>query len=230
MSKINIRNKDFTIFGIYDTDSGKVELLSNSLFSLIESNSLDIISKDKRLYLKNNGYVQTNKLVKNHTFENINIAANAMLGKNVEALDIFYTIDNVQLCKLTKSLFNYNDQITKKEFIEKSYARNRNLVYQALSRDDFKCQLNTMHETFKTKDNIPYMECHHLVPLSMRDRFSVNLDVLENLVCLCPVCHRKLHYGLDIHDELLKLYLSKKEELEKVGIILTLDELESYYK
>lgn len=38
--------------------------------------------------------------------------------------------------------------------------------------------------------NEPYLECHHIVPLSDGGK-----DNIENVIALCPNCHRKRHYG-----------------------------------
>ncbi len=40
------------------------------------------------------------------------------------------------------------------------------------------------------------MEGHHALPMNAQDHFQVSLDVYANIVCLCPICHRKIHYGL----------------------------------
>ncbi|MBD3385491.1 HNH endonuclease, partial [candidate division KSB1 bacterium] len=36
----------------------------------------------------------------------------------------------------------------------------------------------------------PYLETHHLIPLSEGGK-----DNLDNVIALCPNCHRKRHYG-----------------------------------
>ncbi len=36
----------------------------------------------------------------------------------------------------------------------------------------------------------PYLETHHIIPLSLGGK-----DVIENVIALCPNCHRKRHYG-----------------------------------
>ena len=43
-----------------------------------------------------------------------------------------------------------------------------------------------------------------LIPMKKQQTFSTSLDVYANVVCLCPVCHRLLHYGLDDNK---KIYL-----------------------
>ena len=36
----------------------------------------------------------------------------------------------------------------------------------------------------------PYLETHHIIPLSLGGK-----DTIENVIALCPNCHRKRHYG-----------------------------------
>ena len=38
--------------------------------------------------------------------------------------------------------------------------------------------------------NEPYLEVHHICPLSEGGK-----DIIENVIALCPNCHRKRHYG-----------------------------------
>lgn len=66
-----------------------------------------------------------------------------------------------------------------------------------LDKSNYTCQYNSSHETFLTKKDIKYMEIHHLVPLKYQELFDENytLDRVENLVVLCPTCHRAIHYG-----------------------------------
>lgn len=45
---------------------------------------------------------------------------------------------------------------------------------------------------FKTYDGAPYLEVHHVVPLSENGP-----DEIRNAVALCPNCHRKAHYAFD---------------------------------
>lgn len=44
-----------------------------------------------------------------------------------------------------------------------------------------------------------YVEAHHIIPMSNQDAFPIfNLDVVDNLVTLCPKCHRRIHLVSDI--------------------------------
>lgn len=43
----------------------------------------------------------------------------------------------------------------------------------------------------------PYMEAHHLIQMSAQDNFYSTLEFADNIVCLCPNCHRKIHRAID---------------------------------
>lgn len=71
------------------------------------------------------------------------------------------------------------------------------LRIQAFEMAHYLCEMDASHKTFISgSTNKPYMEGHHLLPMNTQDSFSVSLDVYANIVCLCPICHRKIHYGL----------------------------------
>lgn len=44
-------------------------------------------------------------------------------------------------------------------------------------------------------DELPYLEAHHLVPISLQKSLETNLDLLDNIYCLCPFCHRAIHHA-----------------------------------
>ena len=54
----------------------------------------------------------------------------------------------------------------------------------------------------------------------------------ENIVCICPVCHRQVHFGSKTEKEaILKvLYDYQIGSLRKAGLELTYKELLSYYE
>ena len=45
---------------------------------------------------------------------------------------------------------------------------------------------------FYKKGNEPYLEVHHVIPLSENGP-----DTVENAVALCPNCHREIHHGVN---------------------------------
>lgn len=56
--------------------------------------------------------------------------------------------------------------------------------------------------------------------MNFQKDISVNLDVYANIVCLCPVCHRRIHYGLKDDRAMMigKIYDSRASRLANSGI------------
>ena len=46
---------------------------------------------------------------------------------------------------------------------------------------------------FYPKVGKDYIEAHHLIPMEYQGDFSVSIDVPENIISLCPNCHRAFH-------------------------------------
>lgn len=111
--------------------------------------------------------------------------------------------------------------------------RNPKISINALKHADNKCENDSRHVTFKRKSmQIYYMESHHLIPISRYNDFDYSLDIEENIICLCPTCHRLLHHGSMSEKETLlkKLYNARKQALMQCGLEVTFDKLKSYYK
>ena len=107
-----------------------------------------------------------------------------------------------------------------------------NIKEEAKKKANYKCELDNCHTTFVSKStNNLYVEAHHLIPFSKRDNFNVSIDILENLVALCPNCHRKIHLAQDIEKkELLNSLFNKREKLLKTeNIDINILELYQYY-
>ncbi len=120
-------------------------------------------------------------------------------------------------------------------------ATSASLGKAAIKHNGYRCIFNTgddKHSTFLKPNNLPYMEVHHLIPLSEQWRFANKLDTKANLIPLCPLCHRKLHHGrqADIANMLHELFLLYYDALDKSGLlvmkdgtVLTEDILISFY-
>lgn len=92
------------------------------------------------------------------------------------------------------------------------------------------CEINDNHTSFIRKNSTkPYMEPHHLIPMRFSYKYEVSLDVEANIVCLCSNCHNHIHYGEGAEFLIEKLYIKRKEMLEKCGIRITLEELLNLY-
>lgn len=115
----------------------------------------------------------------------------------------------------------------------KVWPRNAYISANSIVHSNYKCSFNNSHQSFTSnKTKKPYMEPHHLIPLSQQDKFPVSLDVEANIVSLCSNCHNCVHYGTDEEkaEILIKLFNSRKDRLEKCGIKITLEELLKIYR
>ena len=109
---------------------------------------------------------------------------------------------------------------------------------RALMAAHFQCAVDPSHKTFLTGKGTPYMEGHHLIPCTLDNAKKIfeerkrNIDCVENIVCICPTCHRQVHFGSKKEKEavLKVLYDHQIGKLRKAGLDLTYEELLSYYE
>lgn len=79
-----------------------------------------------------------------------------------------------------------------------SWARDANISFTALENAEFKCENDENHVTFiSAKTHKQYVEAHHLIPMEYQDIYEYSIDVPENIISLCPNCHRKFHHSKD---------------------------------
>ena len=72
-----------------------------------------------------------------------------------------------------------------------TYRRNADIVVEALSRAAGVCERCASPAPFvRASDGSPFLEVHHLQPLALGGK-----DSLENVLALCPNCHREVHFG-----------------------------------
>ncbi|WP_417441323.1 MrcB family domain-containing protein [Idiomarina sp.] len=113
-------------------------------------------------------------------------------------------------------------------------SRRRNVAVSSISlrNSGYLCQLEPAHKTFKSKSSGEnFVEAHHLVPLSYQDDFTFNIDVPENIVALCPTCHRLLHHGggKELIEAIEALFVIRKTGLEHRGLHISREQLISLY-
>lgn len=73
----------------------------------------------------------------------------------------------------------------------RQFDRNPYVVAEVLIRANGFCEKCKQKAPFIKKSNLqPYLEVHHIIPLSENGD-----DTVENCLALCPNCHRKEHYG-----------------------------------
>ena len=105
-----------------------------------------------------------------------------------------------------------------------TWKRNQILISQAIEGANYLCEHNHKHKTFTSKSTgKAYMEGHHLIALKHQSEFSCGIDVYANIVCLCPICHRLLHFGTDSEKSYVaeEIFDKRRDRLKNSGIDLS---------
>lgn len=183
---------------IYEIEElGELEIVRSYLYG-----QADFVEKDERgnrMYSAGlNNYI---RFAKGEEFKNV--------GRQVARLDIVVPVSGLGTTTVS------------------SWKRNGIIKKQSIEMANYMCEVNSVHDTFIAESTHKrYMEGHHAIPMKNQGNFSVSLDVYANIVCLCPVCHRLLHYGLrsDKESVLNRIYAERIERLKQSGIVLSKEE------
>ena len=70
------------------------------------------------------------------------------------------------------------------------YQRDPRVVAYVENRAQGICELCGEEAPFRRDDGTPFLEVHHIIPLSESQN-----DTVQNAVAICPDCHRECHYG-----------------------------------
>jgi len=129
----------------------------------------------------------------------------------------------------TKDEIGYN---SKGSYVKKKSSISKKVLFDS----NYQCACNPKHKTFDTPSGNPYMEGHHLIPCtpdkSKKYESKSKLDREENIVCICPNCHKAVHLGdLKVKIDILKkLYNFQKEKLDSANLDIGIEELLKEYK
>lgn len=106
--------------------------------------------------------------------------------------------------------------------------RNPAITNNVLETYKYQCFFDKRHETFPGKNRQNYVEGHHIIPISYSDSFSEELDCEENIIPLCPNCHKAMHHSINEYKlNLLLTIMEKKKDLNKFNI--TIEDLKEIY-
>ena len=112
------------------------------------------------------------------------------------------------------------------------HSRNAALGQKVCGDAEYKCQYNPDHETFISASTGDFfVEPHHFIPVSRNGEFEYDLDVEENIIVLCPNCHRAIHYGeINLRKKMIdSFYGHRIDELRNKRIDVTLNKLYEFY-
>lgn len=148
-----------------------------------------------------------------------------------EGIESMQTIKDCTFKAEQPTLVNVNRRFKSKSG-NMNWLRNSNIAAQAILLSKNQCAIDSKHTSFiSRKTGRPYMEAHHLIPISKQGEFNYELDKVANIKCLCPNCHRAIHFGeKKQRDKMIKkLYEDSKKDLEKLGLNIELAKLLGMY-
>ncbi len=118
----------------------------------------------------------------------------------------------------------------------KRFKTQKKIRDRVIKQAGYLCNCNDVkHFYFESIELNNYVEGHHIIPMNRQYEYyfnhSINLDIPNNIVALCPNCHCQIHLGsrearLRMISE---LFVRNKAQLLEVNSELTLSLLASYY-
>lgn len=193
------------------------------VFDPIRASEINEVAPEIKSFRNGKRYIAADKLEK-------------ILSLLQQKLD-FYNLPYQEKVHAT-NVDGYGEDIPKPKLVPtsselKKWSKDPTEGKRAILLAGYKCEYDNNHTSFISKNTgLNYVECHHFIPMRLQDYFSNSLDVKANIISLCPVCHRKLHYGIFDEKEgmLLKLFEERKNRLLKVKLKITKQQLLNYYK
>lgn len=222
LNKILVSNKSYSDFLYYS---------QNFNVNIIDSPTKTFPSKDKGKEITIiDDYIVDDEMIEDEKKIEEEIIEDEVYLLAVDKENSFNIDKNI-----AKNAFNVKPDFEKK-LTSNSRSTNPKIGKIALLNSNHTCEIEGSHVTFKSSfSGKQFMEVHHLIPISYQKtiwkKYRINIDCIENIVSLCPNCHRKIH--LANNDERIslieKLYELKITDLKKIGIEIPLDILIKYY-
>jgi len=135
-------------------------------------------------------------------------------GSSLEHIKVLYQKADYDDMFFTSSSYDADKSIAKKRV-----KRNALLIEKAKKRDNYSCVIDEKHKTFISNLK-PYLEGHHVIPMYQQKNYNFTLDDVNNIVSLCPNCHREIHHSDNKNKILEKLYLIQKVYMKNNDIEL----------
>lgn len=110
------------------------------------------------------------------------------------------------------------------------FRRDRNKALLRMNMENYLCEFNREHKLFTSRfTGLPYLEAHHLIPMSLQSETIQTLDTLDNIYCLCPYCHRAIHHAEKEHAKIIIRTLIEKRPAVLNILNNNINDIFSYY-
>jgi len=128
-----------------------------------------------------------------------------------EESSIYNTQDQIDKTVLLRKIEEYNRRYSetkpeKKMVVSSQVARPGPITDFLKEYHDFTCQI-CGEKGFTQMNGVKYIEAHHIIELH---RLVAGSYCSDNIVIVCPTCHRKLHYAK------VKFHVEKPDEIKVI--------------
>lgn len=189
-------------------------LLNDNLYEVTDLSSLEALAS---ILLTDDDFVSMNKRGHQMYTAGLNNYLRFAKGENFEKLG--------KQLMIMDSPIQIPEPVT--EQAKTTWKRSEIIKQQVLKAANYTCEINNNHHTFVVAGTLhSYMEGHHSIPMSLQEKFNTSLDVYSNIICVCPVCHRLLHYAGKTEKKpvLEKIYYDRADRLAQSGIRVSHDD------
>ncbi len=187
-----------------------VKFISENLVHITEYEDVLEYEKNKSISRIESFEINSSKFQKFNTW-----VVNSLVDLNILEVigtNLFIRDEMIEHIKVLYEKVNFNDMFftatvceVNNSVAEKRVKRDPSLINNAKIRDKFLCTVNHTHTTFISK-GVNYVEGHHVIPMFQQKNYNFKLDDVNNIVSLCPNCHREIHSSDNKMDILNKLY------------------------
>lgn len=133
---------------------------------------------------------------------------------NDDEYDFVYKFTYDYFFKNERLNVEVEDEIVYLEHKSEREATSSNLRSEILAEANETCFFNCSNEMFLNQKEDIYLEVHHIIPLSYARKIGKKGDFRENLIAVCPTCHKRIHFEHSdsiIKQDMYKLMYSRVE-------------------
>lgn len=235
--------------------SNKADSYANTLIKLVilyKENFSDSISAEELDTFK--GLAKLEKVTRIEGFKMFNTSGSHFMSATISCFRAYITSKNDKTeakmdsqlndkllnipIKDQRSLSNQKDAKPKnrpaKQIVgnKMTYPRSISEAFLAKQHSNWSCEIDRSHTTFTSSiEGKNFVEAHHLIPMAAQDNFDNSLDFADNIVTLCPNCHRMIHHSdsKTKRAAVNKLFDKRKHLFASYGIIIDKKTLQNYY-
>jgi 5-methylcytosine-specific restriction enzyme A len=209
-----------------------------NLYSISDTVIIDIILANTVFQQKNSKVNRMYSASLNHFKSFIEYGNERQFQAEFMKDEIEYEKDVRNNISTGKRAINIEDKIQAKPSYRtvtnrKIWTRNPRYASDVVVDAEYLCEYSIDHVHFKSKySQKNYVEAHHLIPMKYQELYDNSLDIYSNIVSLCMVCHKILHFGMfvDKKEILDKLFEGRRDRLINSGINISISELYQYYQ